>query len=113
MGATVRIAPGRCAAACPPLPAGRTALGSLERPFDLVVGPSGRQRVRVLGVDPGMTRCGIGVVDGAPGRPLHLVFVEVIHTPPDADIGVRLLAPADASTAAIAEYRPQVVAVQR
>ncbi|MGH3188498.1 MAG: crossover junction endodeoxyribonuclease RuvC, partial [Streptosporangiaceae bacterium] len=29
--------------------------------------------MRVLGVDPGLTRCGIGVVDGAPGRALRLV----------------------------------------
>ncbi len=27
--------------------------------------------MRVLGVDPGLTRCGVGVVDGAPGRPLR------------------------------------------
>ena len=25
--------------------------------------------MRVLGVDPGLTRCGIGVVEGGPGRP--------------------------------------------
>ena len=42
--------------------------------------------MRVLGVDPGLTRCGVGVVDGAPGRPLHLVHVDVIRTPAqDAD----------------------------
>ncbi|HSN06958.1 MAG TPA: crossover junction endodeoxyribonuclease RuvC, partial [Candidatus Angelobacter sp.] len=32
--------------------------------------------MRVLGVDPGLTRCGLGVVDGAPGRKLTLVRVE-------------------------------------
>jgi crossover junction endodeoxyribonuclease RuvC len=69
--------------------------------------------VRVLGVDPGLTRCGIGVVDGAPGRPLTLVHVEVIRTPPDAPIGERLLAQADAVAAAIAAHRPDVVAVER
>ena len=45
-------------------------------------------RVRVLGVDPGMTRCGIGVVDGAPGRVLSLVHVDVVRTPADGEIGV-------------------------
>ena len=30
-----------------------------------------RLLVRVLGVDPGLTRCGLGVVEGAAGRPLH------------------------------------------
>ena len=39
-----------------------------------------RHPVRVLGVDPGLTRCGVGVVDGAPGRALTLVRVGVIRT---------------------------------
>jgi crossover junction endodeoxyribonuclease RuvC len=69
--------------------------------------------MRVLGVDPGMTRCGIGVVDGAPGCALTLVHVGVIRTPPDAEVGVRLLAQADAVTEAIERYRPDVVAVER
>jgi crossover junction endodeoxyribonuclease RuvC len=29
--------------------------------------------MRVLGIDPGLTRCGLGVVDGVPGRPPSLV----------------------------------------
>ncbi len=69
--------------------------------------------MRVLGVDPGLTRCGVGVVEGAPGRPLSLVAVDVIRTPADDDIGRRLLAIADALTLAIAEHRPDVVAVER
>src|SRR4051794_16374330 len=46
--------------------------------------------VRVLGVDPGLTRCGLGVVDGL--RPGSAVLVEarVLRTPADADIGLRL-----------------------
>jgi crossover junction endodeoxyribonuclease RuvC len=69
--------------------------------------------VRVLGVDPGLTRCGVGIVDGTPGRALHLVAVHVIRTPAEDDIGPRLLAIADALTLAIAEHRPDVVAVER
>jgi crossover junction endodeoxyribonuclease RuvC len=69
--------------------------------------------VRVLGVDPGLTRCGIGVVDGAPGRTLRLVWVDVIKTPPDALIGQRLLTIADAFAIAIDRHRPDVVAVER
>jgi crossover junction endodeoxyribonuclease RuvC len=69
--------------------------------------------VRVLGVDPGLTRCGLGVIDGAPGRPLTLVHVEVIRTPATADIGARLLAIDDAITNAIARFAPDVVAVER
>ena len=69
--------------------------------------------MRVLGVDPGLTRCGIGVVDGAPGRPPRLVHVEVVHTPANAPVGERLAAMADAFAAAIAAHQPDVVAVER
>ena len=48
--------------------------------------------MRVLGVDPGLTRCGVGVVDGSPGRRLSLVRVEVLRTSPDSDLAARLLA---------------------
>ncbi|HKF31855.1 MAG TPA: crossover junction endodeoxyribonuclease RuvC [Jatrophihabitantaceae bacterium] len=69
--------------------------------------------MRVLGVDPGMTRCGIGVVDGAPGRPLTLVDVQVVRTPSGLDVGERLVALAEALGSAIARYSPDVVAVER
>ncbi|HEY7046465.1 MAG TPA: crossover junction endodeoxyribonuclease RuvC [Jatrophihabitantaceae bacterium] len=69
--------------------------------------------MRVLGVDPGMTRCGIGVVDGAPGRALTLVDVQVVRTPADAEVGDRLVALADALAAAIERFAPDVVAVER
>ena len=51
-----------------------------------------RHPIRVLGVDPGLTRCGVGVVEGAPGRALTMVRVGVIKTSADEDIAARLLA---------------------
>jgi crossover junction endodeoxyribonuclease RuvC len=60
-----------------------------------------------------MTRCGLGVVDGAPGRPLTLTHVEVVRTPADQEVGLRLLALADALDRAVADFRPDVVAVER
>ncbi len=48
--------------------------------------------MRVLGVDPGLTRCGLGVVEGRPGVALRLVAVGVVRTPPGAAIGERLCA---------------------
>jgi crossover junction endodeoxyribonuclease RuvC len=60
-----------------------------------------------------MTRCGIGVVDGAPGRPLTLVNVEVVRTPSGAEVGDRLVVLADALAAAIERFEPDVVAVER
>ena len=69
--------------------------------------------MRVLGVDPGLTRCGLGVVEGSTGRPLHLVAVDVVRTPPTADIGARLLAIERAIDAWLVEHRPDAVAVER
>jgi len=60
-----------------------------------------------------MTRCGIGVVEGAPGRALRLVHVDVVRTAADVPVGERLLVQADAIAAAIEAYRPDVVAVER
>jgi crossover junction endodeoxyribonuclease RuvC len=69
--------------------------------------------VRVLGVDPGLTRCGVGVVEGSVGRPLRLVHVDVVRTPADADLPDRLLALAAALDTAVAVHAPDVVAVER
>jgi len=69
--------------------------------------------VRVLGVDPGLTRCGLGVVDGMVGRPLTLVAVGVVGTAPADDIGARLFAIEAAVASWIAEHQPDAVAVER
>ncbi|MDF3288904.1 MULTISPECIES: crossover junction endodeoxyribonuclease RuvC [Streptomyces] len=69
--------------------------------------------MRVLGVDPGLTRCGIGVVDGAPGKPLRMAGVGVVRTPADADIGERLVLIERGIEAWLDEHRPQFVAVER
>ena len=69
--------------------------------------------VRVLGVDPGLTRCGVGVVDGAPGKALSLVEVHVIRTSPDDEIGTRLVELERRLEALLDELRPDAVAVER
>ena len=69
--------------------------------------------MRVLGVDPGLTRCGIGVVDGAPGRPLRLVDTDVIRTPAGDDIGARLLALEREVDRWLAMHQPDAVAVEQ
>lgn len=69
--------------------------------------------MRVLGVDPGLTRCGIAVVDGAAGRKVTCVQVDVVRTPVDADLAVRLLAVSDAVEEWLDRHQPEVVAVER
>jgi crossover junction endodeoxyribonuclease RuvC len=69
--------------------------------------------VRVLGVDPGLTRCGLGVVEGVTGRPLTMVAVGVVTTPASADLGARLLAIEREIEAWLRQHRPHAVAVER
>jgi len=72
-----------------------------------------RQPARVLGVDPGLTRCGLGVVDGVPGKAPRLVAVGLVRTPSDDDVAARLLAIEGEIERWLSEYRPDAVAVER
>jgi crossover junction endodeoxyribonuclease RuvC len=69
--------------------------------------------MRVLGVDPGLTRCGLGVVDGAAGRTLTPVAFDVARTPAADDVALRLLALEREIEQWIAAHKPDVVAVER
>ena len=69
--------------------------------------------MRVFGVDPGLTRCGLGVVDGAPGLPLSLAGAGVVRTPASDDVAARLLALDREIGAWLDRYRPDAVAVER
>ena len=69
--------------------------------------------MRVLGVDPGLTRCGLGIVEGTPGKPPTLVAVGVIRTPADLDVAKRLVRIEAELEEWIIEYRPDAVAVER
>ncbi len=69
--------------------------------------------MRVIGVDPGLTRCGIGVVDGRAGRRAGLVHVGVVTTHPTDDLADRLLAVALGIETAIERHRPDALAVER
>jgi crossover junction endodeoxyribonuclease RuvC len=70
-------------------------------------------RMRVLGVDPGLTRCGLGVVEGGPGVTLRLVATDVVRTGAGADIGSRLLVLDEQIDRWLREYQPAAVAVER
>lgn len=67
----------------------------------------------MLGIDPGLTRCGVGVVDVAPDRSARLVHVGVVRSAPDAPIERRLAAIAAGIRTVLAEHAPSVVAVER
>ncbi|SDW34816.1 crossover junction endodeoxyribonuclease RuvC [Amycolatopsis xylanica] len=69
--------------------------------------------MRVFGVDPGLTRCGFGVVDGGTGRSVSAVAVDVIRTPADMDLAQRLMGISDAAERWMDLYKPEAVAVER
>ncbi len=69
--------------------------------------------MRVLGIDPGLTRCGLGVVEGSVGRPLRLLDVNVIRTSADVPIAERLVTIEKGIDAWLDEYHPDAVAVER
>ena len=69
--------------------------------------------MRVLGVDPGLTRCGVGVVDSLPGRRARMVAVGVIRSDADLSTDLRLLKIAEGLDAWLDEHVPDVVAVER
>ena len=69
--------------------------------------------MRVMGVDPGLTRCGVGVVEGEPGRVLRVLHVSVIRTPADLPLEQRLALLDEAMTGLIAAHEPEALAVER
>ena len=69
--------------------------------------------MRVLGIDPGLTRCGVGVVEGSIGRPLSLVEVGVVRTGADEPIEQRLCQIEAGLERWLDATRPDAVAVER
>ena len=72
-----------------------------------------RPTTRVFGIDPGLTRCGLGIVEGVPGRPPALVAVGVVRTDSDEHIAARLLAIEVEIEEWLDTCRPDSVAVER
>ncbi len=67
----------------------------------------------MLGIDPGLTRCGLGVVEGEVGRPLRLVDVNVIRTSAGVPVAERLVTIERGIDAWLDEHSPDAVAVER
>jgi crossover junction endodeoxyribonuclease RuvC len=69
--------------------------------------------MRVLGIDPGLTRCGWGVVEGRPGARPAALGVGVIRSSAELDLELRLLEVHTSVTALLREFRPDAVAIER
>jgi crossover junction endodeoxyribonuclease RuvC len=69
--------------------------------------------MRVLGIDPGLTRCGLGVVEGEVGRQLSMVDVGVVRTTSTLPVWERLVTIEKGIDAWIDEHRPDAVSIER
>ena len=66
-----------------------------------------------MGVDPGLTRCGLSVIESSGGRQVTALDVDVVRTPSDQPLAMRLLAISDAVEHWMDTHHPDVIAIER
>ena len=69
--------------------------------------------MRVLGIDPGLTRCGYAVLDSTGPGMARALSLGVLRTPPTDALPQRLAALQAEIVALLREFRPDVVAVEQ
>lgn len=67
----------------------------------------------ILGVDPGLTRLGVGVIQHGRGRDVTFVHVDVLRTPKDADPVERVGGMSSLLAAVLDKFAPDVIALER
>ena len=67
----------------------------------------------VLGVDPGLTRCGVGVIEAGAYRRLSFIRVDVVRSDPHESQDLRLLKIYDGLCAKMDEFIPDTVSIER
>ena len=69
--------------------------------------------MRILGIDPGLTRCGVGIVDLNDNRRASFVAVHVLRTPSTNELPARLLELETGMNDLFNTYQPDAVAIER
>ncbi|MEY4396829.1 MAG: hypothetical protein RLZZ40_585 [Actinomycetota bacterium] len=69
--------------------------------------------MRVLGVDPGLTRCGFGVIESGKGRSVSFVDVGVVRSATELPLEARLLVIRNELARILDQHTPDVVAIER
>lgn len=67
----------------------------------------------ILGVDPGLTRCGVGVIEAGAHRRLSFIHVDVVRSSPDVSQDLRLLAIYNGLAEKIERFAPDAVSIER
>jgi crossover junction endodeoxyribonuclease RuvC len=85
----------------------------MSEPVFATPAPPAPGSFRVLGIDPGLTRCGYAIIDGGRAGAVKAVSLGVIRTPPTDPLPQRLAALRHEFEALIAEFAPHAVAVEQ
>ena len=67
----------------------------------------------ILGIDPGLTRCGVAVIEASPGRTGVMHFVDVIKSDPNISTGERIGMVAESLNTLLSQYPIEAVALER
>lgn len=67
----------------------------------------------ILGVDPGLTRCGVAVISAKTSRQVELLHVDTLKSSADSELSSRLVLIADGVEALIREFKPTTIAIER
>lgn len=67
----------------------------------------------IMGVDPGLTRCGVGIIKESSGRKVEFVFVDTVKAALDLPLERRIGIIANAVENLILSYKPEVIAIER
>ncbi len=68
---------------------------------------------KILGIDPGLTRCGVGVVELSKGRKVSLVEVRVLVSPKEQQLDSRIGSIGQELESLFKKHRPDVIAIER
>jgi crossover junction endodeoxyribonuclease RuvC len=68
---------------------------------------------RILGIDPGLTRCGIGLIELGSSRKVSLVAVDTFRSEPSEELAIRVGRIGLQIEELIAKERPNVIAIER
>ncbi len=67
----------------------------------------------ILGVDPGLTRCGVGVIEAGQHRRLSFIHVDVVRSSPENPQDLRLLQIFNGLSTKLDTFAPDIVSIER
>lgn len=69
--------------------------------------------MRIIGIDPGLTRCGIGIVTAGPGRSVTFEHVEVLRSSAESEVPARIHTIGASIERLLDGHRPDGIALER